>query len=76
MFAILTQNSRGRLFFQPKNNFYEHLDKTGKSMPTWKRIYETHIFTKFTDFGKRILVEIIYVMLRCSKRIQSLPNEK
>ena len=34
-----------------------------------KRIYETHICTKFKDFGKRKLIFMIYVFLPCFKRI-------
>ena len=43
--------------------------ETGKGSPTWKWIFETHIFIKFIDVGKQILTYMIYLTLPSFKRI-------
>ena len=54
------QKSSARSYFRLKNNSYGLMDETGKSSPTWKWTFDTHIFIKFIDVGKQILIYMIY----------------
>ena len=52
--------------------------KQEKSSQTLRRLYETHIFAKFLDFGQKILLVIYLKVVVPQQNLDSwiLPNEK
>ena len=68
-----TKVQRSAVHFQLKKRFSGLKDEREKISPTWRRLYETHIFAKFLDFGQNIL-PVIYVKLSCHSKIGSLDS--
>ena len=72
-FRIKQIVQRSTVHFQLEKRFYGLKDETGKISPTWRRLYETHIFAKFLDFGQKIL-PLIYLKLSCHSKLGFLDS--